>query len=62
MDGTRVDRVQLYPSHHNSSLKRALNLLSFFLSALAYDLCRARQWDTIEIPLRPSSFDLAVEG
>jgi len=45
--GVRVVRLPLYPSHDRSSLRRSLNFLSFFLSALLY------------LRLRRSRFDLA---
>jgi len=43
--GIRVVRLPLYPSHDASSFRRSLNYLTFFLSALAYCLCRAWRYD-----------------
>ena len=40
IDGVEVVRLPLYPSHDSSSLRRSLNYLSFFFSALAYLLVR----------------------
>ena len=40
IDGARVVRLPLYPSHDGSTLRRAATFLSFFLSALTYCLLR----------------------
>ena len=45
VDGIRVVRLPLYPSHDTSAVRRSLNYLSFFLSALVYCLCRRRSFD-----------------
>jgi colanic acid biosynthesis glycosyl transferase WcaI len=38
IDGIMITRVALFPSHDRNAIKRALNYLSFFLSALVYGL------------------------
>ncbi|HEY0117093.1 MAG TPA: glycosyltransferase family 4 protein [Allosphingosinicella sp.] len=42
-----VHRVAIYPSHDRSSLRRALNYLSFVASAALYGIFRARRFDVI---------------
>lgn len=45
LDGVRVVRLPLYPSHDASAVRRSLTFLSFFLSVLAYCLLRAGRYD-----------------
>lgn len=45
IDGVRITRLPLYPSHDASTLRRSLNFLSFFLSLLTYCLLRAGRYD-----------------
>lgn len=45
LDGVRVWRVPLYPSHDASSLGRSLNFASFFISVLVFLLIRGRHYD-----------------
>ena len=59
-DGVQVDRVPLYPSHDASSLRRALNYLSFFASALIYGLMRARRFDVVYVYHPPITVGLAA--
>lgn len=47
IDGVRLVRLPLYPSHDQSSVRRSLNYLSFFISVFAY------------LALNRSRFDLA---
>jgi colanic acid biosynthesis glycosyl transferase WcaI len=47
MDGVRVVRVPLYPSHDGSGLKRALNYLTFMLSSLIIGGVLTRRPDVI---------------
>lgn len=47
IDGVRVVRVPLYPSHDRSPLKRALNYLSFAASSFVYGLGAAKRVDVI---------------
>lgn len=60
MNGVRVDRIPLYPSHDASSAKRALNYLSFFASALVYGLIRARRFDVVYVYHPPITVGLAA--
>jgi hypothetical protein len=59
MDGIRLTRVPLYPSHDNSGIKRSLNYLSFFVSACLYLLFRRRRYDVIYIYHPPITSGLA---
>lgn len=55
--GVKVHRLLLYPSHDASSLKRVVNYLSFFLSALIFGLLRGGRYDLVYIyhpPLTPA--------
>ncbi|HEV2080930.1 MAG TPA: glycosyltransferase family 4 protein [Brevundimonas sp.] len=57
VEGVVVHRVWLHPSHDRSSVGRALNYLSFFLSALVFLLFQARRFDVIYVyhpPLTPA--------
>lgn len=57
MDGVVVHRVFLYPSHDRSSLGRALNYVSFFLSALIFCVLNGRRYDAIYVyhpPILPA--------
>ncbi len=47
IDGVAVTRVALYPSHNSSAIGRALNYLSFALSAAIYGVFVARRPDVI---------------
>jgi glycosyltransferase involved in cell wall biosynthesis len=60
IDGVRVTRLPLYPSHDASGLKRALNYLSFFASATLYLLFRRRRYDLIYIYHPPITVSLAA--
>ena len=56
MDGIPVHRLFLYPSHDGSSIGRALNYLSFFLSVLLFGLLRGRRYDVVYVyhpPITP---------
>lgn len=55
--GLKVHRLWLYPSHDASSLKRVVNYISFFLSALIFGLLRGSRYDIVYIyhpPLTPA--------
>lgn len=57
MDGVMVHRVYLYPSHDRSSLGRALNYVSFFLSALIFCMFNGRRYDALYVyhpPILPA--------
>ncbi|MDB5703906.1 MAG: glycosyl transferase group 1 [Sphingomonas bacterium] len=60
IDGARVTRLPLYPSHDGSSLKRALNFLSFFLSTLFYCLARSGRYDLVYVYHPPITVGLAA--
>lgn len=60
MKGVRVHRVFLYPSHDHSSLGRAINFLSFFLSALVFCLMNARRFDAVYVFHPPITVGLAA--
>lgn len=60
MDGISVHRLFLYPSHDRSSLGRALNYLSFFLSVLAFGLLRGRRYDAVYVYHPPITPGLAA--
>ncbi len=47
IDGVKVCRVALYPSHDNSGLRRALNYISFAASSFLWALIRSRGADVI---------------
>ncbi|MGN5352846.1 glycosyltransferase family 4 protein [Ralstonia sp. L16] len=47
IDGVRVTRVPLYPSHDRSAIQRVLNYVSFAASALFYGLFAVRRCDVI---------------
>lgn len=60
MDGIPIHRVYLHPSHDRSSLGRALNYLSFFISALIFCLFNARRFDVIYVYHPPITVGLAA--
>lgn len=60
MDGVEVVRLALYPSHDSSSVRRSLNYLSFFVSALAYLLLRRRGFDLAYVYHPPITVGLAA--
>jgi colanic acid biosynthesis glycosyl transferase WcaI len=60
MDGIRVHRLFLIPSHDASALGRAANYLSFFLSALVFCLLRGRRYDAIYVYHPPITVGLAA--
>ena len=60
MRGITIDRLPLYPSHDRSSGRRALNYLSFFVSALVYGLLRGRRFDVVYAYHPPITVGLAA--
>ena len=60
IDGIDVVRLPLYPSHDSSSLRRSVNYLSFFLSALAYLLIRRKSFDRAYVYHPPITVGLAA--
>jgi colanic acid biosynthesis glycosyl transferase WcaI len=53
IDGIQITRVPLYPSHDGSSVRRALNYLSFAAAALTYCLFGAKKPHVIYAYLPP---------
>lgn len=47
IDGVRITRLPLYPSHDGSAIRRVLNYLSFAASSLFYGLLLMRRADVI---------------
>lgn len=60
IEGARVVRLPLYPSHDGSSLRRALNFLSFFVSALLYCLFRRERFALAYVYHPPITVGLAA--
>lgn len=60
IDGVQVTRLPLYPSHDDSSVRRSLNYLSFFVSALIYCLFRRRRFDLVYVYHPPITVGLAA--
>lgn len=60
IDGVRVVRLPLYPSHDLSAIRRSLTFLSFFLSVLIYCLCRAGRYDLAYVYHPPITVGLAA--
>lgn len=60
MGGLRVHRLFLIPSHDTSSLGRAANYLSFFLSAVVFCLLRGGRFDAIYVYHPPITVGLAA--
>jgi glycosyltransferase involved in cell wall biosynthesis len=60
IEGVDVVRLPLYPSHDSSSLRRSLNYLSFFLSALVYLLVRREAFDRAYVYHPPITVGLAT--
>lgn len=60
IDGIKVHRLPLYPSHDASWVRRALSYLSFFATALVYGLLRARRFDLVYVYHPPITVGLAA--
>lgn len=58
MDGIRVHRVPLYPSHDQSALRRVANYASFALSAAALGPCLIKKPDVIYAYQPPATVGL----
>lgn len=57
MDGITIHRNFVWPSHDRSSIGRALNYTSFWLSALLFGLFRGRRYDVVYVyhpPITPA--------
>ncbi|MDF1644243.1 MAG: glycosyltransferase family 4 protein [Pseudomonadales bacterium] len=59
LDGVRVNRVPLYPSHDGSALKRIFNYISFFFSATLFGIFFAKKPDIIYVYHPPLTVGLA---
>jgi glycosyltransferase involved in cell wall biosynthesis len=63
VNGIRVHRLPLYPSHDRSSLGRILNYVSFFISAAVFCTFSARRFDVIyAYPPLPAWLAAALSG
>ena len=60
MDGIRVNRVPLYPSHNSSAIKRIFNYLSFAISSCIYGIFAASRSDIIYVYHPPLTVGLSV--
>jgi glycosyltransferase involved in cell wall biosynthesis len=60
LEGVRITRLPLYPSHDASTLHRSLNFLSFFLAVLFYCLWRAGRYDLAYVYHPPITVGLAA--
>jgi lipopolysaccharide/colanic/teichoic acid biosynthesis glycosyltransferase len=60
MDGIRVDRVPLYPSHSRSAFGRILNYVSFAASLTAYGLVTTPRPDVMYVYHPPLTVGLAA--
>lgn len=60
MENIRVHRLFLVPNHDSSSLGRAANYLSFFVSALVFCLARGGRFDAIYVYHPPITVGLAA--
>ncbi|MEY4241837.1 MAG: hypothetical protein RJA14_1533 [Pseudomonadota bacterium] len=60
MEGIRVHRLFLVPGHDTSGLRRALNYLSFFASALLFCMLRGGRYDVIYVYHPPITVGLAA--
>ena len=47
IDGVKISRVALYPSHDNSPIKRIFNYVSFFTTSCFYGLLKSKNIDVI---------------
>ena len=60
VDGVRIVRLPLYPSHDRSTLRRSLNFLSFFFAAFIYLLLRRSKFDLAYVYHPPITVGLAA--
>ena len=60
MDGIRVNRVPLYPSHNSSVIKRIFNYISFAISSCIYGILAARRSDIIYVYHPPLTVGLSA--
>jgi colanic acid biosynthesis glycosyl transferase WcaI len=60
IDGVKITRVALYPSHDRSAIKRVFNYVSFALSSLLYCLLFVRNVDVIYAYHPPLTIGIAA--
>ncbi len=60
VDGVRITRLPLYPSHDTSTVRRSLTFLSFFVAVLVYCLFRAGRYDLAYVYHPPITVGLAA--
>jgi len=60
IDGVRLVRLPLYPSHDKSKARRILNYISFFISCIAYGVFFSRKADVIYAYHPPLTVGLAA--
>jgi colanic acid biosynthesis glycosyl transferase WcaI len=60
IDGVRILRLPLYPSHDRSSLRRSLNFLSFFVSCFVYLMIHRSRYDLAYVYHPPITVGLAA--
>ena len=63
IEGVKIHRVALYPSHDRSSFRRILNYFSFAFSALIHGLFRAGKFDVLYVyPPIPAALAARLVG
>ena len=60
IEGVRVNRVALYPSHDRNFIKRALNYLSFFITAFTYLWLKSKKNNKVYVYHPPITVGLAA--
>lgn len=60
LSGVEIRRLPLIPSHSQSSIGRALNFLSFFISVLIYGTFRGSRYDLVYVYHPPITVGLAA--
>lgn len=60
MDGVKVHRVWLYPSHDGSALKRIFNYMSFFFSSFLFGLFFLKRFDVVYVYHPPVTVGLSA--
>lgn len=60
VDGVRIVRLPLYPSHDRSTVRRSLTFLSFFLASFIYLLLRRSRFDLAYVYHPPITVGLAA--
>lgn len=60
IEGIRVNRLALYPSHNRNAIKRALNYLSFFFTAFIFLLLKSKRHEKVYVYHPPITVGLAA--